>query len=330
MKKLLFPGIALLFLSLGVSAGNPPASNWQYTSDTDQMSSTVTINAINSAKEKLQFSVPYDGGATASLVIRHDAGGNGIIFMVSKGQMVSQEVNLISLKLRFDNNPPEIDTFAFAGGGMTNVVLMGGYRADKLIEKIKKAQKVLVQASYFNDGDKIASFDVSGLKWNPTSAHVPPLNLSGIENGKWQYETDTDKMTSALQYYATIPGNKLLDFSFPYNGGSTPIVTLQNVDSINAFIFAVSKGQIVETPGTPVAIAIRFDNDTAATYAFQAPSDGNTTKAFIGFTAANKLIARMKTAKIMKVEAQFYSDGYYVAQFNIGGLNWNHYGKEGQ
>ncbi len=146
-------------------------------------------------------------------------------------------------------------------------------------------------------------------------------DAAAANNGAWSYSTDTDKMTSKLDYFAEIEAKDVLNFSAPYDGGSTASLIIRNKAKQNDVMLKVSKGQFnAGTEGE--SIKIRFDNDQPVTYTATEPSDGSTDALFIGHEST--LIKKLKTAQKIIIEAEFYEDGLKTMEFAVKDLKWDH------
>jgi hypothetical protein len=143
-----------------------------------------------------------------------------------------------------------------------------------------------------------------------------------VDPSSWSYETDTDKMTSKLSYFAAINATNKLQFGAPYEGGSTATVTIRSKAKKNEIILTIDKGQFICDVSDGCAIKVRFDNDPAVSFNGSEPSDYSSTTLFIH--PEPKFIAHAKTAKKMIVEAEFYQEGMQDMEFNVAGLKWEH------
>jgi hypothetical protein len=141
------------------------------------------------------------------------------------------------------------------------------------------------------------------------------------EKPKWEYSEKEDKMTNKTNYYASIDANELLDFPFPYDGGSTASLNIRKTSTGNEAILQVSKGQfITDVEGTEVKI--KFDSEQPTTFNCSSSSDGSTNVLFINST--NKLIKKLKTAKKIIIQAEFYESGSKEMEFDVTGFTWAH------
>ncbi|MFD0795316.1 hypothetical protein ACFQZX_16965 [Mucilaginibacter litoreus] len=137
-------------------------SKWSYTEEEDKMTSKKKYFATIDANDLLQFDFPYDGGVTATLVVRHQGGENEVILQVSKGQFMTG-VDGTTVKIRIDDSPAATYSASGPSDGSSEILFINN--ANKLIKKMKTAKKVLIQAEFYDSGNKIMEFDVDGFQW---------------------------------------------------------------------------------------------------------------------------------------------------------------------
>ncbi len=146
--------------------------------------------------------------------------------------------------------------------------------------------------------------------------------LPRVEPKSWDYSYGDDKMTSKKSYYAEVEANELLEFDFPYNGGSTATLTIRNKSGKNEAYLSVSKGQMLTRSYKETSYRVRFDDRPAQVYPFIGPSDNSSDLAFIN--NANKFIKNLKKSKKVIVELEFYQEGLRAIEFNVSNLKWDH------
>ncbi|HVW95398.1 MAG TPA: hypothetical protein VHA56_05490 [Mucilaginibacter sp.] len=140
-------------------------------------------------------------------------------------------------------------------------------------------------------------------------------------SGKWEYTQEEDKMTSKTKYFASINANNLLYFPFPYDGGQTASLLIRNLDGKNGALLSVSKGQFISHVDDG-SVDIRFDDAQPVTFSTSEPSDGSTDVLFIDNAA--KLIKKLKSAKKVIIQAEFYESGLKTMEFDTQGFTWDH------
>lgn len=160
--------------------------------------------------------------------------------------------------------------------------------------------------------------DVSPSKEVEASAEAPDISPQN-----WQYSEQEDKMTSKKSYFASVEAKELLQFKFPYDGGSTATLVLRNIAGENNVYVTVSKGQMLTKSYQSTAYRVRFDDKPLQKYNFVGPSDGSSTMAFIDDNTS-KFIKNLKGAKKVIVEIEFFRGGSHPIEFDVSNLKWNH------
>lgn len=158
--------------------------------------------------------------------------------------------------------------------------------------------------------------DTSTVKETDSSAakEKPAENTS-----KWTYNEEQDKMTSKKKYFANIEANNVLNFDFPYDGGSTGSIMIRKKDGATDVMLSISKGQF-NTGVDGTSISVRFDDDKPVTFECSEASDNSSDLLFINNT--KKFISRLKKSKKMNVQAEFYESGLQVMEFTTAGFVW--------
>jgi hypothetical protein len=135
----------------------------------------------------------------------------------------------------------------------------------------------------------------------------------------WTYQDKIDEMDSKVTHFAILSSTNKAYFSFPYSGGSTFILNIRN-NWKNEVLLRVSKWQFSSNYWK--TIKIKFDDLEPFTVNFNEPSDGSSDLVFLW--SAEKIINWIKTAKIMKIEAEFFQEGEHIAEFLVEWLEWNY------
>ena len=138
---------------------------------------------------------------------------------------------------------------------------------------------------------------------------------------KWQYKQTVNQEGETI-YKASLDSPTLLQFGFPYTGGSTAALTIRQRQQQQATVYLqVANGQFNRSfqGGT---VRIRFDGKPAVTYAYSAAENGSATIIFLD--EAGKLIRQLKASQRMVIDVVFYGQGNRQIEFRTAGLNWNH------
>ncbi|WP_018622394.1 hypothetical protein [Spirosoma luteum] len=136
----------------------------------------------------------------------------------------------------------------------------------------------------------------------------------------WQYEKTVNQAGETI-YKATLGSPTVLQFGFPYTGGSTAALTIRQRQQQATVYLQVANGQFNRSfQGGHVRI--RFDDKPAVTYAYSAAENGSATIIF--FDEAGRLIRQLKAARRMVIEVGFYGQGNRQIEFRTAGLVWSH------
>lgn len=141
-------------------------ADWDYSSETDPMTSKKAHFARLISEGSMNFSFPYAGTNYARISVRSDSKhGTNVIFAVQKGQFVCS-VGGCNVLVRFDDKPPQ--TFRAVGPEDYSSTMLFLEPEKKFISEALKAKKILIEATYYNEGRNVATFmSDSPLKWPP-------------------------------------------------------------------------------------------------------------------------------------------------------------------
>ena len=137
----------------------------------------------------------------------------------------------------------------------------------------------------------------------------------------WNYDSSVDEMTSKRNYFASIDAKELLQFGFPYNGGSVATLTVRKMSGRSAVILQVSSGQFMTGVDGEVVKA-RFDDGPPVEFEASSSNDDDPKVLFVD--DAVTFIAKVKKAKVTRIQATFFNEGAPVMEFETAGLAWHH------
>jgi hypothetical protein len=84
-------------------------------------------------------------------------------FSITKGQLLCTSYEGCQVSVRFDDKKP-FKVHANEPEDHSNTVLfLGGY--DKLVKEIKNSKKMIVEATFYQNGARAFEFDVSNFKF---------------------------------------------------------------------------------------------------------------------------------------------------------------------
>lgn len=153
------------------------------------------------------------------------------------------------------------------------------------------------------------------------------LDTTGIGSyadnySEWTYPESVDRMTNEKKHYAELISSNKVDFKFPYNGGSTFIITLMRNNGKNDVLLTVDKGQFIHRFSSSNEITVKFDDGKPIKFPFVMPTDGSSDNIFI--ENSDKFISKLKKSKQLLIGAEFYQEGTQYIEFYTSGLEWNY------
>lgn len=137
---------------------------------------------------------------------------------------------------------------------------------------------------------------------------------SEVKNG-WNYESEIDEMDGSTTKRAIAVSSNIVEFDFPYNGGSTLGICVRKTRKYGTDVMiSISKGQFVcsEYNGTNY-VTVRFNNNAPIKFTTVEPSDYSNDLLFL--QNPKKFIKLAKNAKTIKIEAPFFNEGLNVFTF---------------
>ena len=145
-------------------------------------------------------------------------------------------------------------------------------------------------------------------------------NVPEKPTSPWIYTTEKDKMGDETKF-ASVMSDDILNFQFPYDGGVTSTLTVRKKRGQTDIYFRVSEGQIMAANsydgGT---IRVKFDDEKPMTLGVSGASDHSSDIIFLDSTT--KILNKLKTAKKVVLEVEFFNEGKHQIEFKVDGLEW--------
>lgn len=152
------------------SSGNATADvvvkpEWNMGNDIDSVSGKPSKVAIMDSTNLVDMEFPYNGGSVGSIIIRkHPRYGKDVIFKVSKGQLLCDISDGCAISVRFDDKPARQVHATEPADHSNDTLFLSGY--DRLVKDIKSSKKMIVEATFFQNGARTYEFQVEGLQWD--------------------------------------------------------------------------------------------------------------------------------------------------------------------
>jgi hypothetical protein len=142
-----------------------------------------------------------------------------------------------------------------------------------------------------------------------------------VTNPNWQYTEETDEMTGKKSFFTSCQSENILTFDFPYDGGSIFTLGLRKNKDGRVIFVTVSKGQFL-TSYDGSSMRVKFDDEPPLNFSCNGASDGSADVIFIN--SYSKFVNKLKKAKKISIEPEFYQEGKQIVRFKVEGLNWEH------
>lgn len=138
--------------------------NWEYSEDENKMDGTKQYFAQTTSTNQVDFAFPYDGGSNMDIIVRKTGKASEVLLLISKGQFMGSIGGSSKAKVKFDDQSPVSYSYESAGDGSGDVIFLNN--ATNFISKLKDSKKVMIELTFFNEGNKILEFDTEGLEWD--------------------------------------------------------------------------------------------------------------------------------------------------------------------
>jgi LSD1 subclass zinc finger protein len=184
---------------------------------------------------------------------------------------------------------------------------------------IERAELVVSNKASCEDKDKVeaARTQIVGLQESDANyAKVKGLSASlnaCLKNlpppSQWIYKVKNDPMGGTVAT-AGVASNNTIEFDFPYQGTQNASLIVRNDDGYSVIV-GVQRGQFLCTMGC--SVQVRFDAGESQRWRAAGASDLDSTVIFL--RNESKFLKQLKTAKVVRVEAEFYQEGTRVLEF---------------
>lgn len=137
-------------------------SKWEYSEYKDKLSGKAVKLAKVLSSKPFSFGFPYRGSQYASLVLRkHPRFGEDVLLYIEQGQFMCK-TDGCQATIRFDDSYSIPINAVGPDDNDTTVVFI---RYPRFIANTRKANKVLIEATFYQEGKRVFEFDTSYLKW---------------------------------------------------------------------------------------------------------------------------------------------------------------------
>lgn len=137
--------------------------SWRYALEEDRMGGGQTKTAATLSKNQISFGFPYQGRQRATLLLRaHPRYGRDVMLSVEKGQFICGIAGC-NVIVRFGSGKPQRYSANPPSDHSSTVLFIEGH--DRFVTNASKVEKLLIEAAFFQEGNRVLEFDVAALKW---------------------------------------------------------------------------------------------------------------------------------------------------------------------
>lgn len=162
--------LATIATTNNVESNTDIQQNWEYSSSEDKMTGKNSYYATIKSINVLNFDFPYSGNQHATLTFRtHPQYGKDILFSIEKGQFLCGVVDGCTVLVKFDDSKPARYQVGQPSDHSSATLFIHNYSG--FVSKMLKSKKILIQAEFFQEGNRTLEFDVSKFdvkKYKPT------------------------------------------------------------------------------------------------------------------------------------------------------------------
>lgn len=136
---------------------------WNYSESADEMGRGQIKWAIVNSLNEFEFDFPYKGPQRARLELRkHPKHGHDVILSIERGQFLCGIDNCV-VSVRFDQGKAQTYSVLEPADNSTTSLFIQSY--DRFVTNLRKAEKVYIEAQFYQEGHRVFEFDTTGLNW---------------------------------------------------------------------------------------------------------------------------------------------------------------------
>jgi hypothetical protein len=138
------------------------ATSWLYSEHEDEMGRGTVRLALVTSLNVANFGFPYEGTQHATLKLQKGEGDRPSVWLQMEHANI---VNSAPIRARFDGGKPQrFDVVQTTDYKSDRVGIVGeGY--SRFMNQLRRAKKLQIEATFFQEGTRVFEFDVHGLEW---------------------------------------------------------------------------------------------------------------------------------------------------------------------
>lgn len=161
--------------------------------------------------------------------------------------------------------------------------------------------------SYFNNNKSVNKVDNN------------PIHSETVNNfNNWKYEIKKDDLHNVDIKYAGTESLNLIDFDFPYDGGSKLMLSVRKNHLGSDVLIAITKGQFICDISYGCEVTFKFDDEKIINVTMVKPESYASDILFIKSDATErKIVEKLKTSKKLIIAPVFYKHGQKQFTFDV-------------
>jgi hypothetical protein len=175
--------------------------------------------------------------------------------------------------------------------------------------------------SQFDKSDKPKTPATSANALSDTTSSVAdnPTIDKPNNSDEWNYSEDVDQMDNTKRTIASLKADNTIEFDFPYGNSEFTINVRKWKGSTDVYLYCSSCQFIAGISGEKT-YRVKFDDEAPFRVTANYSTDGSSDVVFLG--SETKLITKLKTAKKLIIEPEFFDVGFKPVTFSVQGFKW--------
>lgn len=148
------------------------AADWIVSYNKDEMRGTAQRFIQTESDNAVDFDFPYNGGSRMAIVLRskktelkgdqkaENLQPSEALLVISKGQFSCHSFNDCHVSVKFDDGEIQKYSMSEAGDGSSDVIFFD--KSSSFIKNIKSHKKVIIEANFYQAGNKQFKFSLEG------------------------------------------------------------------------------------------------------------------------------------------------------------------------
>ena len=146
------------------------------------------------------------------------------------------------------------------------------------------------------------------------------LAASQIALAAWTYGQEKDPMGRGPIKWAMNPSTNTVNLIAPYQGAQRGSLRVRiHPEYGRDIVLSVGRGQF-NCRVSGCSVLVRFDEGEPMRYPVVEPADRSSNAVFIG--NYDDFVRGLLSAKVLRIEAEFFRNGPEIFAFNVAGLKW--------